>query len=539
MGKRGPGAKPKRSRGQLPIPTRKPSWQWEGLSRPERVIRFIEGLQITSGAHAGRKFKLRPWQREIIHAWYETDGEGKRIARDGLLTMGRKNGKTALIAALALAHLIGPETIPRGQIVVGAADRDQSGLIFNELCAWIEGNPAFEDRCNIKAHEKVIVDEETGTTFRALSSDAKKSHGLSPSLVIMDELAQWGDGVGRKLYEALVTATGAHAEPLSIVISTQADNDQAKMSEIIDHGARVLAGEVDEPTFKPFIFKSDEDADIWDEATWYQANPALGDFRDLEEMRRFAKTAKEIPSQEAIFRNLYLNQRVDAEPEWIGKALWQDCKADLVLEDHIGAKCYGGLDLGSTRDLTSFALYFPDSGALFSWSWCPAENLGARELIDRVPYRVWEKKGWITATEGRAVNKREVLLDVVNICEDFAVEVISYDRFGMAEIERLMQEEGVTLPLKNHGQGYKDMGPATAAFEAAVLNQKLKHPANPILTWALSNVALTTDPAGNQKPDKKKSRERIDPVVAAVMAVGTAAQEPEPVVYDFSRELVL
>jgi phage terminase large subunit-like protein len=541
MGLRGPNSK----RRKTPAKTskrRRRSWEARGLSRSERVIRFVESLKVTSGALLGRKFTLRPWQREIINEWYATGGEkGRRIVRTGLLSVGRKNGKTGLCAALALCHLLGPEAERRGQIVVGATDRDQSALIFDELCAFIEDNEDFASRTNIKRHEKVVEDLENGSKFRALSSDAKKAHGLSPSVVILDELAQWGTGKGRALYNALTTAQGARRDPLVLVIGTQSEDDHSLMSQLVDYAVAVRAGMIDDKTFSGFVFAIPEDADVWDEKNWPLANPALGDFRDLLDMRTLAERARHMPTLEASFRNLFCNQRVDAEERWIPAAEWTACMVEEIdLDALAGERCYGALDLGSVRDLTAFALFWPESGALMVWSWCPKDNLRTREDSDRVPYTVWADRGFIEPTPGKATNKRLVALRLAELCARFQPECIAFDPWGITELERILNEEGITLPpLKPFGQGYKSMSPATKAFEERVLNRRLVHSGNPLLTWAISNVAIEKDAAENKKPSKERSRERIDPAVAAVMAVGLHSLEEPPLEYDFSGPLVI
>src|SRR5262245_30698592 len=319
MGLRGIRANVKGDRHAVPPKVRaRQSWDRAGLSRADRLIRFIESLTITSGIHAGRPFRLRPWQQTILRAWYATDADGHRIVRSGPLTMGRKNGKTALCAALALPHLVGPDVEARGSVVAAASDRDQSSLIFDELVAFIQGNPAFAARTNIQRHAKIIEDLVSGTKFTALSSDAKKAHGMNPSVIILDELAQWGhEGPVRALYTALTTATGARREPLTLIISTQTADEHAIMAQQIDYGKRVQAGELHDPTFSAFIYEAPLEADPWDEATWALANPALGDFRSLEEMRIFAARAQAMPIEAAQFRLYYLNQRIHAEARLI------------------------------------------------------------------------------------------------------------------------------------------------------------------------------------------------------------------------------
>lgn len=526
MGLRGPGAKPKADPTK---PKRRPSWMSPKLSRAERVLKFVQSLKVTSGAHAGRKFMLRPWQREIIAEWYAVDRAGKRIVRTGLLSMARKNGKTGIAAALALAHLLGPEQEPRGQVVVGAADRDQSGIIFDELCAYIRDNETFEAECNIQRHAKVIEHLPSGSTFRAMSSDAKKAHGLSPSVVILDEVSQWAHGAGRGLYDALVTAGGARLQPLTIIIGTQSADDLHLMSELVDYAKQIRSGAITDPTFSGFVFEVPADADVFDESVWPLANPALGDFRSLEDMRALSERARIMPSMQSAFRNLFCNQRVDADERWLPPSEWDGCRDDSIdMDALVGQRCLGALDLGSVRDLTSFALFFPESGVLLVWSWCPRDNLRARSDMDRVPYEVWAQKGHIEATPGKATDKRRVALRLAEICARFQPEAIAFDRWGITELERILSEEGITLPpMRPWGQGFATMSPATKAFEERVLNRTLRHTGNPLLTWAVSNVALERDAAGNIKPSKERSRERIDPAVAAVMAVGLAASEPK------------
>lgn len=527
MGLRGPGARPKGTARRSGAPIRRYAWQDAGLSRAERVIKFIASLKVTSGALAGKYFRLRPWQRRIIEAWYAPG------VRTGLLSMGRKNGKTGLASALALCHLLGPEQERRGQIVVAATDRDQSALIFDEVVAFIEDRPAYARRCNVQRHAKVIEDMVSGSKFRALSSDAKKAHGLSPSVVILDELAQWGSGAGRALYDALTTASGARKSPLTIVISTQSADDHALMSQLVDYSKAVAAGSIEDSTFAGFVYEIPEDLDVFDEANWILANPAIDDFRSRQDMRTLAERAKKMPTLEASFKNLFCNMRVDAEERWIDGATWDACRGDVDLEQLVGQRCLGALDLGSVRDLTAFALFFPVSGVLLVWTWCPAENLRAREDTDRVPYTVWAKDGYITPTPGKATDKRRVALALAEICARFQPEAIGFDRWGITELERVLSEEGITLPpMKPFGQGYASMSPAMKAFEERVLNRRLVHLGNPVLTWAISNVAIERDAAGNMKPSKERSRERIDPATAGIMAVGLAVQEPKVEEFD-------
>lgn len=531
MGLRGKGAKPRDTGDEYwDIPSR--DWTAPRISRAERVIRFIESLPITAGTQAGKPFKLRPWQKRELRAIYATH-RGRRKVRTALLSMGRKNGKTALAAALALAHLVGPEGEERGQVYSAAADRDQAGLIFQEMEAMIRRTEWLDGRINVKRFTKEVEDLETGSYYKALSSDASTKYGFSASFVVCDELAQWPN---RRLWDALTTSTGARAEPLVLGISTQAADDVHFFSELLDYG---LDPETDDPTFYASLYAAPDDCDLEDPEAWAAANPALGDFRSRDELRTAVQQAKRMPTREPTVRNLYLNQRVSAEAPFIAAAEWLECKGDYTAEDLEGMTCWGGLDLGATRDLTSLALFFPEVGRTLVWAWCPGENLAGREDEDRVPYRTWADQGVIEPTPGRATDKRYVAIRVAQIAQRFNLQNIAYDRWGITEFAQILADEGIELPLQEFGQGFKDQGPAVRAFEEHVYNRTLGHNGNPVLTWALSNVVPNRDPAGNVKLDKARARERIDPVVALVMAVGLASREREQQPLDVDKDLVI
>ena len=355
--------------------------------------------------------------------------------------------------------------------------------------------------------------------------------------MVYDELAQ---AANRHLYDNLVTSTGARAEPLMVVISTQSSDPHHIMSELVDYGCQVRDGIIKDPTFCPVIYSAPTEADPWDEATWFECNPALGDFRSLEEMRQFANQAKRIPAREAAFRNLYLNQAVDAEQRFIASGDWEACGGKVGPAALRGRPCWAGLDLASTTDLTSLVLYFPDDGgAVLSYFWVPAESLDAREDRDRVPYRTWVDKGFMEATPGRAINKRAIAFRLAELASLFDMKGVAFDRWRIEDLKVILDEEGIELPLVAWGQGFKDMGPAVDAMEAAILDAQIQHGGNPVLTWNAANVVIQLDPSGARKISKQKSIERVDGMVALAMAIGLHAREPGPMEYDFDRPLVL
>jgi phage terminase large subunit-like protein len=522
MGLRGINAKPvKRAAGSAKPPRRREPWRKRGLTRVERVIVFIENLTITSGIFAGKPFRLRPWQREIIEAIYATDEKGRRIKRQVLVTIPRKNGKTQLAAALALCHLVGPEAESRGQVYSAAADRAQAALILKELVAFIRADLVLSERIIIREHNKTLEDVDTGSTYEALSSDAKKAFGLNVSFAVLDELAQWPN---RKLYDALTTGGAARAEPLFVVISTQSHDKNHVMSELVQYGRRVLDGTIIDPTFLPVIFVAPDDADPWAEDTWRACNPALGDFRSLDEMRTAADQARQLPAREPSFRLLYLNQPVDATARFLNAADWRACAAEIGMLGLVGQRCILGLDLSSTTDLTAISAWFPETHDLLAWFWAPADTLEEAERRDHVPYRLWARQGFLETTPGRAIDKAFVVHRLGEIIANYDVECCAADRWRLDEIARLLADAGIKLELVEHGQGWKDMAPSIDAIETAVLRRELRHPGHPVLDMCVANAAVVADPTGARKLVKERATGRIDGLVAATMAVGIAAR---------------
>ncbi len=538
MGMRGLGAvpKPKTPRGYVKKVTSGPP---DGLPSAGKVVHFIQTRRVTKGILAGQHYVVLPFQLPIIEGWYATDENGTRIVRTGLLSVGRKNGKSGLAATIALCHLAGPLAEPRGEILVAATDRDQSGLIYDEVVALIEDDPGLNARCNIKRHEKTITDVVTGSKFAALSSDAKKAHGFSPSVVILDELAQWGDTkAGRALYDALTTAQGGRKEPLVMIIGTQAASPDALMSKLVDYAKAVNTGEIVDPRFKGFVFEVPEDMDVFDEATWPLANPALGAFRSIEDMRELAERAKRLPTLENTFRNLFCNQRVDPDVPLIPKKEWMACQSDEGL--HLGEEIYLGLDLSATVDLTALVAVSAKNGErLKAWFWKPGDLLQDHVYRDRAPYDLWVKQEWIEAPKGRTVDYGWVAHRIAEIHGQYKVLGLAYDRWHINNFLRELKTAGVdsfvqdgkqrsvagAVPLVPWGQGFADMAPAVDAFEASVLNGGLKHDGNPVLAMCVANAKVEMDAAGNRKLDKSATRFRIDGAVAAAMAIGLKSRQ--------------
>lgn len=331
------------------------------------------------------------------------------------------------------------------------------------------------------------------------------------------------------MLDALDTAMGARAEPLMLVISTQAADDLSPMSELIDYGLRMKAGEIEDPSFHLTHYAAPDDADPWSPETWAIANPALGDFRSLEDVARQAAQAQRMPSKQAAFENLILNKRVAAETKFLPLSEWKACGAPLR-PDLDGKACWLALDMAATRDLTALVAVFPhDDGTVDAMAqfYLPAEGLADRGERDRVPYTVWRDQGFLTATPGAATDPRFIAATVAQLCSRFKVQALAYDRWRIETFKMALADEGVTdLDMVEHGQGYRDMAPAVDVLERVVAERKLRHANNPILTWCISNAVVTTDPAGNRKLDKSRATGRIDGAVALAMALHAKEMRP-------------
>ncbi len=473
---------------------------------------------------------MRDWQKEIIREIYAENDDGARPVRTAVLSLGRKNGKTAIAAALALCHLSGPEAEQRGEVYSAANDRFQAAKIFNEMVAMIEGNHFLFERINVTRFTKQLEDMRNGSIYAALSADAKTKLGLSPSFVIYDEL---GQAESRDLYDALDTAMGAREAPLLMVISTQAATDTAPLSGLVDYGLKVQAGAIEDPSFKLFFYTAPPEADPWCEESWRAANPALGDFLSLEEVRRQAEQARRMPAKEPAFRNLILNQRVSGERHFLTASEWMANAGTVDPAALKGRTCYAGLDLSSVRDLTALVLVFPGDDGVFDvlpFLWLPGDGLRAREDEDKVPYWAWKSSGHLLTTPGKTIDPAFIAAKVAELGAEYDLRMIGFDRWRIDDFKRALAETGADVPLEPHGQGYRDMAPAVDLLERLIIERRIRHGGHPLLTWNATNAVATADPAGNRKLDKSRSRGRIDGLVAMTMALAVAtkhASEPE------------
>jgi phage terminase large subunit-like protein len=487
----GPQDRRRKLKKGAPKPRRRlPPWRKRGLSRAEQVITFLETLPITKGVLAGKKMKLLPGQREFVNAIYgRLDAKGKRKIRLAIKSEPRGNGKTGLLAGLALCHLLGPECEARGEVYSCAYNKLQAALIFAEMKAIVDAVPSFFERVNMQRWGKIIEVMEgdgKGSTFESLSADDKRAHGLSPTLWIYDEFAQ---APNTDLLDNLRTAMGKRAESLGVIISTQAANDQHPLSQMIDDAA---IG--DDQSVYVQLANAASDADIFDEKTWFACNEALGKFLDLGEFRAAAAQAKRLPSFRARFQNLRLNQRIDATVQFISDPDWMECAAPLDMSALAGQPCYAGLDLSQTTDMTALCLYWPHNGAVLPFFWLPADGLLDRDRKEGGHYRTWRDAGLLETTAGKAINYKAIILRLAEISAEYDLKAVAYDRAFIKTFNAQCEELGVNLPLEEFGQGYVSMSPAVQLLEAAVIDKRIHHGAHPILRWQVRNAAIEMGP---------------------------------------------
>ncbi len=486
------------------------------------AVRFFEeNLTHSKGELGGKAFVLEQWQKDYVGKLFGTMNGDVRQYRTSLLAIPRKNGKSTLCAGIALKLMFDGE--PGAEIYSCAADRDQARLVFEMAKVCVENSPKLRSR--LRVFRNSIVREDTHTTYKALSAEAFTKHGLNAHGIIFDELHAQPD---RELWDVMTTSTGARRQPLCVAITTAGYDRKSICWEIWRYALAVRDGAIKDSTFLPAIYAA-EAADDWTaEDTWRKANPNLGVSVKLDDLRVRCKRAQDMPSEENTFKRLHLNMWTEQDTRFLQMSHWaQGDKPCPVMLD--GRECFGGLDLATTYDTTCFCLLFPlDDGTFWAEPhfWIPEDNMRDRVKRDRVPYDVWAKAGKLHLTPGNVTDFDKVRADIVALSKKYNIRQVAIDRWNAHQITGQLQGDGINV--LGFGQGYGSMSSPTAALEAAVVGGKLLHGGHPVLAWQASNVAVQSDHQGNKKPSKAKSTERIDGIVALIMALGIHATSTAP-----------
>jgi phage terminase large subunit-like protein len=482
---------------------------------------FPRFLRHSKGQWAGQPFYLLPWQEEGIikplFGWKRPDGY--RRYRTAYIEIPKKNGKSTLCAGLAL-YLLTKDNEPGAEIYSAAADRAQASIVYNEAAAMMKSSPPLRKRLRNIPSQKVITYEATNSFYKVLSADAYTKEGLNIHGLLFDELHAQKT---RDLWDTLAYGGAARRQPLLIAITTAGTDRNSICWEQHEYAIKVASGDIEDDTFFPFVLGADEAKDDWeDPEVWKRTNPSLGVTISWESFEADFRAAKESPRKQNAFKRYRLNIWTSTETRWLDMAKWDECAGDPEIPQD--EPCYLGLDLSSTTDITSAALFCPKTGAVVSWNWIPEENMDVRERRDKVPFSQWARDGWVTPTPGNVVDYAFIRKTINDIKAQYpGIKVIGYDEWNATQLAlQLEQEDGMAvMPIR---QGYRTLSPACKELEKMVMEGKLKHGGNPVLRWAINNVVIQADPNDNIRPVKNKATERIDPAVALIIAIAAWQQ---------------
>ncbi|NEX63451.1 terminase large subunit [Noviherbaspirillum galbum] len=502
---------------------------WYDEAAAERAVQFFSKcLTHTKGEWAGQPLHLDEWQAEKIirplFGWKRKDGTRKY--RTAFIMIPRKAGKSTLAAGIA-NYLLFADGEPGAEVYSAAADREQAAIVFEMAKGMVDASAALRTRS--RSFKRSIIVGSTNSSYKVLSSDAYTKHGLSAHGIVVDEVHALPN---RELWDVLTTSTGARRQPLTVAITTAGYDRNSLCYELYDYAVKVRDGVIEDEAFLPVIFEAGQEDDWKKPETWRKAHPGLGVSVKEEYFAAECAKAQQLPGYENTFKRLLLNIWTEQNTRWIPLETWDKCGGELP--DLSGRVCYAGLDLASTTDIAALVLAFPIAGKvhLLPFFFVPREGIKRRSSRDRVPYEVWARQGLIIPTEGNVIDYDIIRAKINELAEIYQIKEIAVDRWNATQISTQLAGDG--FEMIGFGQGFASMSGPTKELERRVLAQEINHGGNPVLRWMASNVSIKQDEAGNMKPDKSKSTERIDGIVAALMALGRAmeADEERPSVYD-------
>ena len=492
-------------------------------SAADYAVNFIECLCHTKGTWAGKPFELIDWQERIIRDLFGVlKPNGYRQFNTAYIEIPKKQGKSELAAAVALLLCCG-DGEERAEVYGCAADRQQASIVFEVAADMIRMCPALAKRVKILASTKRIIYLPTNSFYQVLSAEAYSKHGFNIHGMIMDEMHIQPN---RKLFDVMTKGSGdARMQPLYFLITTAGTDTHSICYEIHQKAMDILEGRKMDATFYPVIYGAKESEDWTDPEVWKKANPSLGITVGIDKVQTACESARQNPAEENAFRQLRLNQWVKQAIRWMPMEKWDACAFSVHPEDLEGRVCYGGLDLSSTTDITAFVLVFPpedeeDKYYVLPYFWIPEDNINLRVRRDHVPYDVWQQQGFLETTEGNVVHYGYIEKFIEKLGETYNIREIAFDRWGA--VQMVQNLEGMGFTVVPFGQGFKDMSPPTKELMKLTLEKRMAHSGQPVLRWMMDNIFIKTDPAGNIKPDKEKSTEKIDGVVATIMALDRA-----------------
>ena len=505
-------------------------------SKADRAVKFIENLCHTKGKWAGKRFWLLPWQEQLIRDIFGiVKPDGYRQFRTAFVEICKKVGKSELAAAVAL-YLLYADNEPSAEVYGAAADRQQASIVFDVAKQMVEMSPALLKRSKLMTATKRIVNYGNSGYYQVLSAEVGGKHGFSVSGLVFDEIHTQPN---RQLYDVLTKGSSdARQNPLHFIITTAGTDRHSIAYELHTKAVDILEGRRVDPTFYPVVYGLKDDEDWEDEANWYKVNPSLGYTVDIERLRDAYREAKQNPADEVTFKWLRLNMWVSSTVAWIPDAIFMKGNEEIDLPALEGRDCYGGLDLSSTGDITALVLMFPprdedEKYILLPFFWVPEETIPQRVKAASVPYDIWEKQGYLLSNEGNVIHYDFIEKFINDLAEKYHIVEIAVDRWNATQMIQNLEGDGFTMvPF---GQGFASMSGPTKDFYRLLMEGQIIHGGHPVLRWMAGNVVVDTDPAGNIKVTKAKSKEKIDGIVAAIMALDRCIRnqtEPQGSVYD-------
>ena len=488
--------------------------------KADRAVTFIENLCHTKGKWAGTRFWLLPWQEQLIRDIFGiVKPDGNRQFRTAFVEICKKVGKSELAAAVAL-YLLYADNEPSAEVYGAAADRQQASIVFDVAKQMVEMSPALMKRSKLMAATKRIVNYGNAGYYQVLSAEVGGKHGFSVSGLVFDEIHTQPN---RQLYDVLTKGSSdARQNPLQFIITTAGNDRHSIAFELHTKAVDILEGRRVDPTFYPVVYGLKDDEDWEDEANWYKVNPSLGYTVDIERLRDAYREAKQNPADEITFKWLRMNMWVSSTTAWIPDAIYMRGNEPIDMDALEGRDCYAGLDLSSTGDITALVLMFPprdmdEKYIVLPFFWVPEDTIPRRVKANSVPYDVWEKQGHILATEGNVIHYDFIEKFIYDLAEKYHILEIAVDRWNATQMIQNLEGEGFTIvPF---GQGFSSMSAPTKEFYRLLMEGQIIHGGHPVLRWMAGNVVIDTDPAGNIKVTKAKSKEKIDGIVAAIMAL--------------------
>ena len=490
-----------------------------GLRFDEKVaaasVKFFSFLSHNKGKWAGQPLTLEPWQQFIIASlfgWKRADGT--RRFRESYTEVARKNGKSTLGSGVGL-KLLCADFEPGAEIYCAATKKEQARIVFGDAQNMARKSTSLT---MLRVQQHSIFAPGSMSKLVPMSADAKTEDGLNPHGIIIDEYhAHPNDD----LYGVLKSATGARAQPLLSIITTAGFNRLGPCAMLRKANVGILEGHHTDDAYFTIIFALDEGDEWADESTWQKANPNLNVSVSLDYLREQYRAAERTPSLQVNFKTKHLNLWTDSAETWLPSELWNQGNGGLTPDELQGRECHGGLDLASVRDICALVLVFPDGGGGFDtrrFYWMPEDTLAEAAKRDQVPYQQWVDEGYLFATPGNVTDYNYIKAHVLRLCEEHLVKSIGYDPYNASQLVVDLLAEGV--PMEAFRQGFLSMSAPTKELERLVLDAKVRHNADPVLAWMNGNVQLARDPAGNIKIDKAKARNKVDGMVALVMAIG-------------------